>query len=546
MCRKDACFEAGSGLTRVGIELCRTHGRIIHFSNIFYGGRIMYKALYRKYRPLTFGDMIGQEHIRPVLLNQCRTGKTSHAYLFCGTRGTGKTTSAKILAKAVNCLSPVDGEPCCRCDACLAIDSGSATDVLELDAASNNSVDDIRQLCDELVYPPTYLKKRVYIIDEVHMLSSSAYNALLKTLEEPPEHVLFILATTELNKIPPTILSRCQRFEFRRLSPEDIAGRLLFASQKEGLNLTDDGALLIAKLADGSMRDGFSLLESCVQAAGGGPIDKQVITGQLGISKDNTIVKLFEAASKRDISAILAGLDEYYNSAKSLSLLLEDILSAIRDMLYTRQGGKANLLSPNLDAEEITRLAKAFTDEQLIYFASVAEEARNRLVGFASNKRLIVELALIRLCDMKFSDSPAALAARISALEKKVALTGFTAQAEEIKTEKTEAPSQRSAEINENPTPQGQLVLYDLKSELIEQLSSIPAVSRLLQKCQIFSDTDTLHIFAGDTFTRDMLLSHANSIKNAARLSSGREWKVNITENQPPSQINPSHINELL
>lgn len=542
MCRKAACFEAEPGLPRVGEEQCRTHDRIIHFSNILWGAS-MYKALYRKYRPLTFNDMIGQEHIRPVLIRQCQTGRISHAYLFCGTRGTGKTTSAKILAKAVNCYSPVDGEPCNNCFACKSIDDGSATDVLELDAASNNSVDDIRQLCDELVYPPTYLKKRVYIIDEVHMLSSSAYNALLKTLEEPPEHVIFILATTELNKIPPTILSRCQRFEFRRLSPEDISERLMSVSEKEGLKLTGEGAILIAKLADGSMRDGLSLLESCIQAANGGDIDKEIVTNQLGISKDNTITKLFEAALKRDISTCLMLIDEYYNSSKSLSLLLDDILSAIRDMLYLRQGGKASVLSSNLEADDIAKLSQKFTDEQLIYFAYVIEEAKNRLSSFSANKRLVVELAVIRLCDIRLSDSVPALAARISALEKKAALLRNAPPAVEEKEniiEDNQSETAARPEISrEDFTP------YDMKSELIEQLP--PALSRLIQqKCEVTASESTLYITASDAFTRDFLINETETIKNAARLANGRERRVIIAGRNDDQQAIQSHIDEII
>ncbi|MBR5031950.1 MAG: DNA polymerase III subunit gamma/tau, partial [Clostridia bacterium] len=285
----------------------------------------MYKALYRKYRPQTFSDVIGQDHVRTVLKRQCETGRISHAYLFCGTRGTGKTTSAKILAKAVNCLDPQNGEPCGKCSACLSIENGTATDVLELDAASNNKVDDIRSICDELIYPPASLARRVYIIDEVHMLTASAYNALLKTLEEPPEHVVFVLATTELNKIPPTILSRCQRFEFRRVPARDIAERLMYVSKRENLMLDFEAAMLISRLADGSVRDGLSLLESCVEAANGGVIDKGIVASQLGLAEDRTMVKLFKAVASRDILACLSLLDEYYASAKSLTVLLDDM-----------------------------------------------------------------------------------------------------------------------------------------------------------------------------------------------------------------------------
>ena len=229
----------------------------------------MYQALYRKYRPQTFDDVVGQNAVTQTLKNQLITGKLSHAYLFTGSRGTGKTTCAKILAKAVNCLDPVDGNPCGVCAACRGIDSGSVLDVQEIDAASNNGVDNVRSIRDDAIYPPVEVKKRVYIIDEVHMLSMSAFNALLKTIEEPPEHLMFILATTELNKVPATILSRCQRFAFRRPTAEDITGRINYVAYQEGIDITAEAAELLGRLADGAFRDGLSLLDQCASASVG-------------------------------------------------------------------------------------------------------------------------------------------------------------------------------------------------------------------------------------------------------------------------------------
>ena len=226
----------------------------------------MHQALYRKWRPPHFDEVYGQDHITSILKYQCATGKFSHAYLFCGSRGTGKTTCAKILAKAVNCLNPTPAGPCGECAACRSIDSGAATDVLEMDAASNNGVDDIRDIRDEVIYTPSELKYRVYIIDEVHMLSASAFNALLKTLEEPPEHVVFILATTELQKLPATIISRCQRFDFRRISTDDLCARLHKIAREEDIDLSEEAARLIARQAQGGMRDAVSLLELCAGA----------------------------------------------------------------------------------------------------------------------------------------------------------------------------------------------------------------------------------------------------------------------------------------
>ena len=253
----------------------------------------MYQALYRKWRPSTFADVIGQEHITHTLQRQVAEGRLSHAYLFTGTRGTGKTTCARILAKAVNCLNPVDGNPCNECEACRSIDSGKNLDVLELDAASNNGVDSVRALRDEAIYSPASVKKRVYIVDEVHMLSVAAFNALLKILEEPPEHLIFILATTELHKVPATILSRCQRFAFKRIMPEDIASRLSHVAWQEKIDLTPDGAALLNRLAGGALRDALSLLDQC--AAMTGAIDADAVLNMLGLAGNVQTARLFRS-----------------------------------------------------------------------------------------------------------------------------------------------------------------------------------------------------------------------------------------------------------
>lgn len=510
----------------------------------------MYKVLYLKYRPSTFGDMIGQEHIRSVLKRQCQTGRVSHAYIFCGTRGTGKTTSARILAKAVNCLSPVDGEPCGKCEACIAIDSGNCTDVLELDAASNNKVDDIRSLCDELIYPPTMLKKRVYIIDEVHMLTSSAYNALLKTLEEPPAHVLFILATTELNKIPPTILSRCQRFEFRRIPAKVLASHLLDIASSENIKLDPDAAELLSRLADGSVRDSISLLESCIEAADGGEITREVVATQLGIAEDRTIDRLFEAVSKRDVLMCLSLLDDYYASAKSLTVLLDDMLSAVRDMLFVKQGGKAENLMSNMAFEKVGELSSAFTTEQLIYFASTAEEARNRLTGYAMNKRLVTELAVIKLCDARFSDSAESLAARIAKLERVLSGTVVTAPAANTETESNTSVTPTEEKPKTFPIQKTDETPYETVSELCEQLASRPDVSRLLQNAEMATKGGDLIIYVSNEFTKSLLSSQSSldAIRSASRAVDGVDRRIIISASKPKTAAKDDSadlINEL-
>ena len=263
----------------------------------------MYQALYRKWRPKTFSDVVGQEHVTETLQRQVAEGRLSHAYLFTGTRGTGKTTCAKILAKAVNCEHPENGNPCNKCQSCLGIESGGFLDVMELDAASNNGVDHVRALRDEAIYSPAQVKKRVYIIDEVHMLSIAAFNALLKILEEPPEHLMFILATTELHKVPATILSRCQRFAFRRILPREIVGRLNYIAEQEGIDLRPDGAELLAHIADGALRDALSLLDQC--AAAGGTIDSAAVLDALGLAGNLQTAQLMDCVLRRDTKAAL-------------------------------------------------------------------------------------------------------------------------------------------------------------------------------------------------------------------------------------------------
>ena len=325
----------------------------------------MYLALYRKWRPQTFSDVRGQDHITAVLKSQAAGGRISHAYLFCGSRGTGKTTTAKILAKAANCLDLQDGDPCNRCESCRAIDAGSTPDVLEIDAASNNSVENIRDLREEVVYPPSMLKKRVYIIDEVHMLSTSAFNALLKTLEEPPAHVIFILATTELHAIPATILSRCLRFEFTRISDEVIRERLVMVAKEEAIELTDEAAALLARLADGALRDALSLLESCAAAAGSGPLDAAAVRRQPSPQPE---VKAALFSRSAELLEALQGHKNLY-SFLSLSRIVEqgDALKVYTDYL-----GK-NIMSTDGAKKLIADAAAAVTGRR--FTVEITEKA---------------------------------------------------------------------------------------------------------------------------------------------------------------------------
>ena len=376
----------------------------------------MYQALYRKWRPKAFADVIGQEHITETLRRQVAEGRTSHAYLFTGTRGTGKTTCAKILAKAVNCEAPVDGDPCGTCPSCVGIDSGGFLDVLELDAASNNGVDQVRALRDEAVYSPANVRKRVYIVDEVHMLSTAAFNALLKILEEPPEHLMFILATTELHKVPATILSRCQRFSFRRIRPEDVARRLRYVAEQEAIDLRPDGAEVLSRLADGALRDGLSLLDQC--AAAGGIIDATAVLDVLGLAGNLQTARLMELILSRDAQGALLLLDELYKGGKDLGSVLSELSTLTRDLLLqkTAPKGGAALLSGGFDADTLDRLGKGVPAGRFLHLAATLQKASAELYA-SVNRRLDTELCLLRLCDESLSGDLTALAARVRRLE---------------------------------------------------------------------------------------------------------------------------------
>ena len=381
----------------------------------------MYQALYRKWRPKTFADVTGQDHITETLRKQVAEGRTSHAYLFTGTRGTGKTTCAKILAKAVNCEHSVDGNPCCACPSCLGIENGSFLDVLELDAASNNGVDQVRALRDEAIYSPARVKKRVYIIDEVHMLSISAFNALLKILEEPPEHLMFILATTELHKVPATILSRCQRFSFRRIQPKDIEARLQYVARQESIPLTESGAELLSRLADGALRDALSLLDQC--AAAGGNLDAQAVLDTLGLAGGLRTVKLLEAVLQRDAQAALLQLNELYQGGKDIGAVLGELSTLTRDLLLrkTAPQGCAALLSGSFDAETLERLCQGQSTQRFLYLSATLQKCAADLY-YSANRRTDAELCLLRLCDEGLSGDLTALNARMRRLEDRMAV----------------------------------------------------------------------------------------------------------------------------
>lgn len=407
----------------------------------------MYQALYRKYRPRIFDDVVGQAHITDTLKSQVQNGKFSHAYLFIGTRGTGKTTCAKILAKAVNCEHPVNGNPCNECPTCRGIDDGTIMDVVELDAASNNGVDNVRALRDEAIFTPAGAKKRVYIIDEVHMLSISAFNALLKIMEEPPEHLIFILATTELKKVPATILSRCQRYSFRRIDASVIADRLSFVAEQEQLNLSPEAAALLGRLADGSMRDGLSLLD---QVLGNGTITVDSVLSATGLAGNLKTVQLLEYIINADTSGALTLFGQLWQDGKDPAMLLSELAGLLRDILLmqTAPHNCDSLLSGNHDHTVLQRFTGAITSAQLLYTLETVQEAQDKMRD-SRNLRMTVELCLIALCDPSLSDGIAGLRARISKIEALVE-TGAVSRQEmtnsPVSERKDEAPSTVSME----------------------------------------------------------------------------------------------------
>ena len=381
----------------------------------------MHQALYRKWRPKSFDDVCGQEHITSVLRYEVANTALSHAYLFCGSRGTGKTTCAKILAKAVNCLSPDNGNPCGKCEACLSIENGTATDVLEMDAASNNGVDNIRDIRDEVVYTPSALRYRVYIVDEVHMLSSSAFNALLKTLEEPPAHVIFILATTELHKLPSTIISRCQRFDFRRIALPVLSGRITHIAQQEGISLEPAAADRIARMAQGGMRDAISLLELC--AGVDKKIDVSTVDTMMGSGGRDETLRVVSAIVNADYDTIFRVIDEAVASSRDLCVFWQDLITVYRDLLVVKTTTDARRYLDLTDAEaaRLTELAGIFKKGTLLAHCRLLEDALFAMQRANAVKRMVAELTLVRMCDPALDTSTEGLLARIERLEDAVA-----------------------------------------------------------------------------------------------------------------------------
>ena len=431
-----------------------------------------------------FSDVSGQAHITETLMNEISTGRLSHAYLFTGSRGTGKTTCAKILAKAVNCLNPQNGSPCNECEICRGIDDGSILDVTEIDAASNNSVDNIRDLRDEVNFTPAAAKYRVYIIDEVHMLSGGAFNALLKTLEEPPGHVLFILATTEVQKLPATILSRCQRFDFRRIPPEDIASRLMTVAENENLRLSEDAALLIARVSDGALRDALSILDQC--AGYNEPITVKTVGNAAGLLGKDYLFEISDAILDENSSAVLGIIDRLHSSSCDMERLMSELVNHFRNIMIvktTKTPEKFIVCTP----EEINRYkenAQKITYGTVLYIMETLCREASQL-KYSAHQRAQTETALIRLCSPALSTDNGAIVRRIDELEAQIMLLkaqGVSARVSEsqvisepVKTEK--APDIAQSEAPENQPPVDEVPVEEFYEDIPPEKSDYSQVS---------------------------------------------------------------------
>ena len=413
------------------------------------GGAGVYQALYRKWRPQVFDDVVGQEHITETLKNQVRSDRLSHAYLFIGTRGTGKTTCAKILAKAVNCEHPVNGNPCNCCPTCRGIDDGTILDVVEMDAASNNSVDDVRLLRDEAIYSPAGAKKRVYIVDEVHMLSKPAFNALLKILEEPPAHLMFILATTELHKVPATILSRCQRHSFKRITPDKIAARLQYVAGQERIALEPDAAQLLARLADGGMRDALTLLDQC---GGMERVTTETVLSAMGMAGHFQTVKLLEHIAAQDTAEALAQFRTLWQEGKDPATVLDELAALLRDALMraVAETGSAALLSGGYDDATLDGFIRAFGAAGLLANLNRIQETRAAM-SQSVDPRLSAELCLVRLCRPELQGDLLSLSERVAALEAGAPRQAKAAPAPEAPKPKAKAPEPKPASADDPP-----------------------------------------------------------------------------------------------
>ncbi|MBQ6058964.1 MAG: DNA polymerase III subunit gamma/tau [Clostridia bacterium] len=535
----------------------------------------MYQALYRKWRPKTFDDMSGQAAVRQVLRQEVESGQLSHAYLFCGTRGTGKTTAAKILAKAVNCRNPKNGNPCNECDICRGIDDGSILDVLEIDAASNNGVDNIREIRDEVQYTPALTRYRVYIIDEVHMLSSGAFNALLKTLEEPPKHAIFILATTERHRIPATIVSRCQCFDFVRIPAEEIVARLQTVAEAEHIRLTPRAAALIARLSDGALRNALSLLDQC--AVSGQEITLEIVSQIAGLSGRRELFDVSAALAAQDNAAILAAAQRLGDASQDLTQSTAELLTHFRDLLLCKsvKDPEALLASPPDEFEALRARAQELTAGDLLSAIQTLREALDNMAR-SSQKQVLLELALLELTTPQLDASPAHLLSRLEKLENRLASGEWAAvqhapqtvrQEAETKTPAKErdkgdlppwelpsspeaaaalspAAAPAAAPVQPKPLPANGAAPDALPPFWGDLLASVdPSVSGFLRSAEATLQGDVLTVVPGSSFAGRMLQKESvlSQISEVLSRVAGRPCTLRIgeQESKEPSASNP-------
>ncbi|MBQ6884132.1 MAG: DNA polymerase III subunit gamma/tau [Clostridia bacterium] len=510
-----------------------------------------YQALYRKYRPATFSDVVGQDHITQTLKNELDSGKVVHAYLFTGTRGTGKTTCAKILSKAVNCLSPVNGDPCGECEICRMIAQDEATDIVEMDAASNNGVDDIRELREQVNFSPAACKYRVYIIDEVHMLSGAAFNALLKTLEEPPEHVVFILATTEVHKLPATILSRCQRFDFRRIDSGEIVSRLKYVAQNENLTLTDDAATLIASAADGGMRDALSILDLC--ASHNSEITEDTVANVCSMAGNEYLIKMADLIKNQQTENALLLIDQLHNSSVDMLRLLSELTSHFRDLMIVKlvKGEKKPIVCSSSKLRALEQQAQNFDIREIMAILTVLQSTSAAMQS--GNRRCEMEMCIIRLCNPKIRQDLDSLERRIAILESNPTVVKLNEQPQNYNAKSVAQNDDDDDEVplpqeNEQPAPLDDEDTMSLDnaeplpatsdvtpvtqwSEIVAVLrQTCPLIAGVLQDSSAYIEGDRLLIDTDNSQFKELVNSknsvYRDSIRKAAQSILGKVYKL--------------------
>lgn len=488
-----------------------------------------YTALYRKYRPDTFDDVKGQEHIVTALRNQIKSERVGHAYLFCGTRGTGKTTIAKILAKAVNCEHSENGNPCNKCETCLAIQRQASMNVIEIDAASNNGVDNIREIVEEVRYSPTSGKYKVYIIDEVHMLSAGAFNALLKTLEEPPSYVIFILATTEVQKIPVTILSRCQRYDFKRITVETITERLKELVEAEHVEAEDKALKYIARMADGAIRDALSILDQCLAFYFGQKLTYDAVLSVLGAVDVEVFARLLRYVEKGSVADCILLLDEIVTSGRELTQFVTDYIWYLRNLLLLKASSDtADMLGLSSDQTELLEQeAKCIDGEQLMRYIRIFSELSNKL-RYATQKRVLIEIALVKLCCPSMESDTASLSERIRNIE--IALENGTVLQSRVSEEKEE-----ESEQEETPTEIVRAVGDDLKAvaaqwqQIMSKLSPLVRIAMISARVTV-GQNDELMLMFEDSFKMDSVAreGHMEALKAAIIKVTGKDVAIKL------------------